>query len=46
MKLANGKKLTDKELEKSPALEGYTKEKAVDWMTHLVRKGASFLIPA
>lgn len=46
MKLANGTKLTDEELQQSPALVGVSSADAEAWLTHLARIRVSFLVPA
>lgn len=43
MNLANGKKLSEDELKRSPQLATVSSETAAEWLTSLVRKGVNFL---
>lgn len=45
MKLANGKKLTDKELAKAPILRSVTKEAALERLEYYVAIGSTILEP-
>lgn len=45
MKLANGEPLSEQELAASPALSGWSSQKASDYLTDLVKKGSSQLEP-
>lgn len=43
MRLANGNKLSEEELKRSPELATVSSTAAADWLTSLVRKGVNFL---
>jgi len=46
MRLANGETLTADELAASPALVGWTSQRAADFLTDLVKKGYTMLVEA